>query len=112
MQAFARLLDALSYQPARNGKLRLIEATTRGYNELTSAQLLEGPEVWAPMALSDGTSRIQDADEAGLVPLTPRPGLVAGLKAALLTQKALITGRPYPRHGFLAARSALAPATR
>ena len=64
-----------------------------------------------PMALSDGTSRIQDADEAGLVPLTPRPGLVAGLKAALLTQKALITGRPYPRHGFLAARSALRAGT-
>ena len=29
MQAFARLLDALSYQPARNGKLRLIEAYLR-----------------------------------------------------------------------------------
>ena len=25
MQAFARLLDALSYQPARNAKLRLID---------------------------------------------------------------------------------------
>jgi DNA ligase-1 len=25
MQLFADLLDALSYQPARNGKLRLIE---------------------------------------------------------------------------------------
>jgi DNA ligase-1 len=25
MQAFAALLDALSYQPARNAKLRLIE---------------------------------------------------------------------------------------
>ena len=29
MQAFAALLDALSYQPARNAKLRLIETYLR-----------------------------------------------------------------------------------
>jgi outer membrane protein assembly factor BamB len=36
------------------GKLHLIEACTTGYNELASAQVLSGPEVWAPMALSGG----------------------------------------------------------
>jgi len=30
------------------GKLRLIEASTTGYNELSSAQVLSGQEVWAP----------------------------------------------------------------
>ena len=36
------------------GKLHLIEAGASGYNELASAQVLSGEEVWGPMALSDG----------------------------------------------------------
>ena len=36
-----------------SGKLHLIEASTTGYNELASAQVLSGEEVWGPMALSD-----------------------------------------------------------
>ena len=42
------------------GKLRLIEASTTGYNELASAQVLAGQEVWAPMALSDGKLVLRD----------------------------------------------------
>ena len=42
------------------GKLRLIEAGTAGYNELASAPVLTGPEVWAPMALSDGKLVLRD----------------------------------------------------
>ena len=42
------------------GKLRLIEATTKGYNELAGAQVLAGQEVWAPMALSDGKLVLRD----------------------------------------------------
>ena len=42
------------------GKLRLIEAGTTGYNELASAQVLAGQEVWAPMALSDGKLVLRD----------------------------------------------------
>jgi outer membrane protein assembly factor BamB len=38
----------------KTGMLRLVEANTTGYKELASAQVLSGPEVWAPMALSDG----------------------------------------------------------
>jgi outer membrane protein assembly factor BamB len=42
------------------GKLRLIEASTAGYNELSSAQVLDGEEVWGPMALSDGKLVLRD----------------------------------------------------
>lgn len=38
----------------KTGVLRLVEANTTEYRELASAQVLSGPEVWAPMALSDG----------------------------------------------------------
>ena len=42
------------------GKLRLLEASTTGYNELASAQVLSGQEVWSPMALSDGKLVLRD----------------------------------------------------
>ena len=42
------------------GKLRLIEASTTGYNELASAQVLAGQEVWGPMALSGGKLVLRD----------------------------------------------------
>jgi hypothetical protein len=44
----------------RTGVLRLLEASTAGYKELASAQVLTGPEVWAPMALSDGKLVVRD----------------------------------------------------
>jgi outer membrane protein assembly factor BamB len=43
-----------------SGKLRLVEASTTGYNELASAQVLTGPEVWGPMALSGGRLVLRD----------------------------------------------------
>ncbi|MGD0774134.1 MAG: PQQ-binding-like beta-propeller repeat protein [Candidatus Solibacter sp.] len=42
------------------GKLRLIEASITGYNELAGAQVLSGQEVWGPMALSDGKLVLRD----------------------------------------------------
>ena len=36
------------------GILRLIDANTKEYKELASAQILEGPDVWGPPALSNG----------------------------------------------------------
>jgi len=36
------------------GRLRLLEASTSGYHELASAQVLDGHDVWGPLALSDG----------------------------------------------------------
>lgn len=44
----------------KTGTLRLIDANTTGYNELASAQVLSGPDVWAPMALSDGKLIVRD----------------------------------------------------
>ena len=42
------------------GTLHLIDANASGYNELGSAQVLSGEEVWAPMALSDGKLVLRD----------------------------------------------------
>jgi outer membrane protein assembly factor BamB len=43
-----------------SGKLHMVEASTTGYNELASAQILGGQEVWGPMALSDGKLVLRD----------------------------------------------------
>jgi len=45
------------------GKLHLIEASTTGYNELASAQVLSGEEVWGPMALSGGKLVLRSLSE-------------------------------------------------
>jgi outer membrane protein assembly factor BamB len=42
------------------GMLRLVEANTKQYKELASAQILEGGDVWGPPALSDGKLVIRD----------------------------------------------------
>jgi outer membrane protein assembly factor BamB len=42
------------------GKLHMIEASTTGYKELSSAQVLSGQEVWGPMALSGGRMVLRD----------------------------------------------------
>lgn len=42
------------------GTLRLIEASTAGYKELASSQILEGHDVWGPPALSNGKLIIRD----------------------------------------------------
>jgi outer membrane protein assembly factor BamB len=42
------------------GVLRLIDANTTAYKELASAHVLSGPDVWGPMALSDGTLIVRD----------------------------------------------------
>ncbi len=43
-----------------SGTLRLIEASTAGYKELSSAKVLSGQEVWGPMALSEGKLVLRD----------------------------------------------------
>ncbi len=47
----------------KTGMLRLIEASTKGYKELASAQILKGEDVWGPMALSNGKLVIRDMGE-------------------------------------------------
>lgn len=44
----------------KTGMLRLIEANTKGYQELDKAQVLSGEDVWGPMALSDGKLVLRD----------------------------------------------------
>jgi outer membrane protein assembly factor BamB len=47
----------------RTGMLRLIEASTQGYKELASAQILGGHDVWGPIALSNGRLVIRDMEK-------------------------------------------------
>ncbi len=47
----------------RTGTLRLIEASTSEYKELASAQVLEGEDVWGPMALSGGKLILRDVKQ-------------------------------------------------
>jgi outer membrane protein assembly factor BamB len=44
----------------KTGMLRLVEASTKEYKELASAQILGGHDVWGPLALSDGKLVIRD----------------------------------------------------
>ncbi len=47
----------------KSGMLRLLDANTRQYKELASAQILEGEDVWGPMALSNGRLIIRDMSQ-------------------------------------------------
>ncbi len=51
------ILDGVS------GILRLLEANTKEYKELASAQILEGGDVWGPIVLSDGKLIIRDMSQ-------------------------------------------------
>jgi outer membrane protein assembly factor BamB len=44
----------------KTGVLRLVEASTTAYKELASAPVLKGPDVWGPLALSDGKLVVRD----------------------------------------------------
>jgi outer membrane protein assembly factor BamB len=46
-----------------SGKLRLLEASTKEYKELASAQILSEGDVWGPMALSNGKLIIRDMSQ-------------------------------------------------
>ncbi len=49
------LADGMFYiLDGNTGMLRLVEANTKEYKELASAQILSGEDVWGPLALSDG----------------------------------------------------------
>ena len=47
----------------KTGTLRLLEASTKEYKELAKTKLLRGPDVWAPMALSNGKLIIRDVSK-------------------------------------------------
>jgi outer membrane protein assembly factor BamB len=56
----------------KSGMLRLIEANTKEYKELASAQILKGEDVWGPPALSNGKLVIRDMGQ--MVCLQVGPG--------------------------------------
>jgi outer membrane protein assembly factor BamB len=47
----------------KTGMLRLLEANTTQYKELASTQILEGEDVWGPLALSNGKLIIRDMNQ-------------------------------------------------
>jgi outer membrane protein assembly factor BamB len=46
-----------------SGMLRLVEANTKEYKELASAQILSNEDVWGPLALSDGKLIVRDMSQ-------------------------------------------------
>jgi len=55
------LADGMFYvMEGDTGKLHMIEASATGYSELGNAQVLSGPEVWGPMAISEGKMVLRD----------------------------------------------------
>jgi outer membrane protein assembly factor BamB len=53
------------------GMLRLLEANTKQYKELASAQILDGGDVWGPMALSNGKLVIRDNHQMACLQVGP-----------------------------------------
>ena len=56
------LADGKIYVLSDDGTLVMVEASTSGYNELARADVLPGPDAWAPMALADGKLVLRDRD--------------------------------------------------
>ena len=56
------LAEGMFYVLGDDGTLVLAEASTSGWNELTRATVLAGPDAWAPPALADGMLVCRDRD--------------------------------------------------
>ena len=55
-----------------SGVLHLVEASPKGFNELDSAKLLGGREIWAPLALSNGLLVIRDQSQMKCVDVSKK----------------------------------------
>ena len=55
--------DLLFVLGGSSGILHLVEASDKGFKQLAQAKLLDGKEIWAPMALSDGLLVIRDQSQ-------------------------------------------------
>jgi len=58
----------------KTGMLRLLEASTKQYKELASAQILTGEDVWGPIALSNGKLVIRDLSQMVCLEVGPASG--------------------------------------
>jgi outer membrane protein assembly factor BamB len=47
----------------KTGKLHLVDPSPEGYQEIASAQIFEGKQMWAPMALSNGKLILRSQEE-------------------------------------------------
>jgi len=54
------LLFVLGGDRASDGRLTLVEATPDGYRQLAEAQVLDGHDSWAPMAIANGRLLLRD----------------------------------------------------
>jgi len=55
------IADGLIYVlDGASGTLYMVQASPEGYKELGKAQILEGPQVWSPMALGNGKLVLRD----------------------------------------------------
>lgn len=47
----------------KNGRLHLLEVATPGFKLLAAAEVLQGPNIWAPLALADGRLLARDQQQ-------------------------------------------------
>jgi outer membrane protein assembly factor BamB len=60
--AFILADDMIFAVDGKTGKLHLFEPNTSAYKELAQAQVIEGRELWAPLALTDGKLLVRSQD--------------------------------------------------
>jgi outer membrane protein assembly factor BamB len=69
------LADGMFYiLDGKSGILRLLEASTKEYKELASAQILGEEDVWGPLALSNGKLIIRDMSQMFCLQVGPAGG--------------------------------------
>jgi outer membrane protein assembly factor BamB len=62
--------DGLIYvMDGKSGELHVVEPSPAGFKSLAKAKLLEGKEIWGPLALADGRLLIRDQGQMKCVDL-------------------------------------------
>lgn len=67
------LAEGLIYYIDGSGTLRLIQPNREAYTEISSAKLLAGRDIWAPMALSNGKLVVRDQKQMKCLDLRALP---------------------------------------
>jgi outer membrane protein assembly factor BamB len=64
--------DGLIYvMDGKSGELHVVEPSPAGFKSLAKAKLLEGKEIWGPLALADGRLLLRDQGQMKCVDLRP-----------------------------------------
>lgn len=65
--------DGIMYvMDGRSGELHIVEPSPEGFKSLSKAKVLEGREIWGPLALSDGKLVIRDQSQMKCLELSAR----------------------------------------